>query len=106
MKKTERNILRQDTYCNLLNNISEYTKAIERVDLFLISKRCDLEDGFVFTKTKKLSFEETIIDVYFMVEEIYMPIYLFTKKISLHDFVNGWTQIITYYTNDNVFSKN
>lgn len=97
MKKTEERILKIVKNYDYINKIKPILIEMEDVEYNLCCMKVDLEDGYIFCETIKLSFEETIIDFHFYVETLCRDMFLFRKKISMGVSLEGYiTQTLKY----------
>jgi len=97
MKKTKEVILKTVKTYDYINNIKPILIEMEDIEYNLGCQKVDLEDGYVFCETIKLSFEETIIDFHFFVETLCKDIFLFRKTICMGVSLEGYiTQTLKY----------
>lgn len=102
--RKEKIILKEGVLCDFINNSEEIYQFELKLDLDHISSEIEFEIGFIFVKKRKFSFEETILDFYFMDPILFISRILFTKTIQYFS-REGIIMKKLIYTKD-VFSRN
>jgi hypothetical protein len=97
MKNPESNIIKQLSFYNYTSDILRFSKIEKHHTKDIIIEMLKEREGKIYYSTRALTFEETIIDVFFLEKNELISEYLFTKKLYMYNFIPGsLNKIVTY----------